>query len=231
MPLSDSPSSRNRAVCAVTLCANGSPGTPRPVRVRPQQQRVVLVEHLLEMRYHPGVVDAVPGEAAGELVVDTAAGHRGAGARHGVERRRRPGALVVPQQRLQQRRRRELRGRSAEAAVCGVLVTQHRPRRRGRTARVRPPGHRRAALKPPNAAHPRYGRTPLRPPRGVPAKPCRDRRRVVAGNYLSDSRCRSGNGRPSGVRKHVIGQPPCPVSAAAYPSSAPRTPWRSPATR
>ena len=67
------------------------------------------------MRYHPGGVDAVAGEAAGELVVDAAARHRGAGALDGGQRRRVAGAFVAAQQRLQQRRRREL-GRAAEAA-------------------------------------------------------------------------------------------------------------------
>ena len=62
-------------------------GTPGPVRVGAQQQRVV-VQHLLEMRYYPGVVDAVPGEAAGQLVIDAAAGHRVARVRDGLQRRR-----------------------------------------------------------------------------------------------------------------------------------------------
>ena len=50
------------------------------MRVDPQQQRVV-VQHLLEMRYHPSIVDAVAGEPAGELVIHSAAGHRRAGRR------------------------------------------------------------------------------------------------------------------------------------------------------
>ncbi|CKQ28619.1 Uncharacterised protein [Mycobacterium tuberculosis] len=50
------------------------PGTAGPVRVGAQQQRVV-VQHLLEMRYHPGTVDAVSGETAAELVIDAATGH------------------------------------------------------------------------------------------------------------------------------------------------------------
>ena len=97
-------------------------GAPRPVRVGPQQQRVV-VEHLLEVRHHPVGVDAVAREPAGQLVVDPAARHRRARALHRGQRRRRAGALVGAQQRLQQSRRRELR-RAAEAAALGVLVAQ-----------------------------------------------------------------------------------------------------------
>ena len=93
------------------------------MRVYPQQQPVV-VEHLLEVRHHPGGVDAVPGESARELVVDAAAGHRGAGAFDGGQRRRVTGAFVAAQQCLQQRRRRKLR-RTTEPASCGVLVTQN----------------------------------------------------------------------------------------------------------
>ena len=68
---------------------------PRPVRVEPQQLGVV-VEHLLEMRDHPGGVHAVTGEAAGQLIVETAPRHRLARAHHRRQRRRRTRALVVP---------------------------------------------------------------------------------------------------------------------------------------
>ena len=44
------------------------------IRVDAQQLRVV-VQHLLEVRHPPESVDAVPGEPAGELVVDTASRH------------------------------------------------------------------------------------------------------------------------------------------------------------
>src|SRR5450756_338098 len=63
------------------------PGRAPPVDVDPQQQGVV-VEHLLEVRHHPGGVDRVAGEAAAELVVDAAAGHRRGGALDQVERHR-----------------------------------------------------------------------------------------------------------------------------------------------
>ena len=51
------------------------PGRPPQCSVDPQQQRVV-VEHLLEVRHHPARVHRVAGEAAGQLVVHPAAGHR-----------------------------------------------------------------------------------------------------------------------------------------------------------
>ena len=47
----------------------------RGLGVGPQEQRVV-VEHLLEVRHAPDRIDAVAGEAAAELVVDAAGGHR-----------------------------------------------------------------------------------------------------------------------------------------------------------
>ncbi len=92
-------------------------------------------------------VDAVAGEAAGELVVDAAARHRGAGPLHRRQRPARAGALVVAQQRLQQRRRRELR-----------RATEPAPRRRPRRASTR--GHRvictvrASSAGPPNPADP-----------------------------------------------------------------------------
>ena len=109
----------------------GITGTARPVRVGPQQQCVV-VEHLLEVRYHPRVVDAVAGEATGELVVDAAAGHRDGGALDGRQRRRLTGAFMAAQQCLKQRRRREL-GRCRRTRPWPCPRRPARRRRRGRT--------------------------------------------------------------------------------------------------
>ena len=81
------------------------------VQICASEQRVV-VEHLLEMRHRPRVIDAVAGEAAADLVVDAAARHR-------EQRRQRHRALVAQQQELDHRRLRELR-RSAKAAVARV---------------------------------------------------------------------------------------------------------------
>ena len=81
------------------------------VQVRAREQRVV-VEHLLEVRDGPGRVDRVAGEAAPDLVVDPAAGHR-------AQRRQRCLALAPHQQELDRRGHRELR-RAAKAAVARI---------------------------------------------------------------------------------------------------------------
>ena len=93
-------------------------GGPPQVDVDAQQLGVV-VQHLLEVRHDPGGVHGVAGEAAGELVVHAAAGHRLAGGVGHLQRAAVPGAGVVAQQELQHHRRRELR-RAAEPAVAGV---------------------------------------------------------------------------------------------------------------
>lgn len=98
----------------------GRAGGPPQVQVGAQQQGVV-VQHLLEVRHHPVGVHRVPGEAAAELVVDAAAGHRPAGAHGHLQRRLRTGPGVVAQQELQHHGRREL-GRAAEAAPALVEV-------------------------------------------------------------------------------------------------------------
>ena len=61
-----------------------SPRGLQAVQVGAREQGVV-VEHLLEVGHRPGGVDAVAGEAAADLVVDAAAGHRA----QGLERHRR----------------------------------------------------------------------------------------------------------------------------------------------
>ena len=54
----------------------GVAGRPREIGVEPEQ-RPVVVEHLLEVRDRPLGVHAVAAEAAAQLVVDAAVGHRG----------------------------------------------------------------------------------------------------------------------------------------------------------
>ncbi len=98
----------------------GSGGAPQ-VGVDAAEQRVV-VEHLLEVRDDPFAVHGVAGEAAAELVVDPAPGHRLAGVGRHLECAVRPGAGVVAQQELDCHRRREL-GRAAESAVLLVVLT------------------------------------------------------------------------------------------------------------
>ena len=85
------------------------------MQIDAQQQRVV-VEHLLEMRDDPPGVDAVPGEAASQLVVDPASRHRLAGSANHRQGHRIAGALVMAEQELENHRRREL-GRASEAAA------------------------------------------------------------------------------------------------------------------
>ena len=87
------------------------------VEVDADQQRLV-VEHLLEVGHQPLLVDRVAGEAAADVVVHAAAGHR-------VERRgddraaRRPaGAHVGPQHQVEAHRRRELRRRAEPAPLA-----------------------------------------------------------------------------------------------------------------
>ena len=95
-------------------------GLPPPVQIDPQQQRVV-VEHLLEVRHPPEPVDAVAGEAAGQLVVHAAPRHRLARPGDEVEGLLRPRTRGVAQQELQHHRRRELRA-VAESAGLGVVL-------------------------------------------------------------------------------------------------------------
>ena len=93
------------------------PGRPPQVDVDAQQQRVV-VQHLLEVRHDPLRVHGVAREAAGQLVVHAAGGHRATGVLDQVESL--AGTGCVAQQELQHHRRREL-GRPAEAAVDAVV--------------------------------------------------------------------------------------------------------------
>ena len=97
---------------------------PGEVGVGAQQQRVV-VEHLLEVRYHPPRIHAVAGETARELVVQTAASHPRRRRGGEVQRVRRARAFVVAQEELQRHRRREL-GRPAEPAVHRVELVGQR---------------------------------------------------------------------------------------------------------
>jgi hypothetical protein len=81
------------------------------VEVGRHEQRVV-VEHLLEVRHEPPLVDRVAVEAAADEVVHAAGGHR-------VEGLRRHVRFPAPEQQLQHRGGRELRC-SAEASVLRV---------------------------------------------------------------------------------------------------------------
>ena len=78
------------------------------------QQRVV-VEHLLEVRHEPALIDAVAGEAAGEVVVDAAGGHL-------VERER-----DHVQQSSAAARRFQSRRSSCRSMLCGNLGAEPKP--------------------------------------------------------------------------------------------------------
>ena len=92
-------------------------GDLEAVQVRACEQRVV-VEHLLEVRDDPAVVDRVTGEAAADLVVHAAGGHP-------AQRVQRHLALAAPQEELDHGCRGELR-RAAPAAPVGVVrAAQH----------------------------------------------------------------------------------------------------------
>ena len=71
-------------VSAVRSAKSGDFGLAPGLGHQLEQQRVV-VEHLLEMRHEPALVDAVAGEAAAEMIVDAALRDMGEGVRHRFE--------------------------------------------------------------------------------------------------------------------------------------------------
>ena len=198
------------------LAVAGLSGHRAAVEVRGGEQRVV-VEHLLEVGDEPGRVDGVAMEAAADEVVHPAG-------RHPVEGRagHRERALVAvsvrhAEQELEHRGGRELR-RAAEAAplrverlgergdrfvrspvVSGSLDGCALARLADRLGEDCRPGARGQA--------PRSAARRPRSPRGTCRKLGRPWR-GSGGKYVPPQ-----NGRPSGVRKTVSGQPPCPVSA------------------
>ena len=101
---------------AVALLAGHEPA----VQVRGDEQRVV-VEHLLEVRHEPLLVDGVAVEAAADEVVHAARRHAVERAAHEVER-------AGAEQELDRRRGRELR-RAAEAAAALVVLRAQRAHR------------------------------------------------------------------------------------------------------
>jgi hypothetical protein len=96
------------------------PGDQPGVEVSGREERVV-VEHLLEVRDEPGLVNRVAVEPAAQDVVHAAGSHSVQGRPHHRERVVAPGS----QQKLEVRRRREL-GRTPEAAVLGVELRAKR---------------------------------------------------------------------------------------------------------
>src|SRR5207247_2690435 len=87
------------------------------MRERDQFQELgVIVEHLLEMRREPALVDRIAREAAAEMIVDAALADALEREVDGREVARLAGALAGPPQKFEQHRLREF-GRAAHAAV------------------------------------------------------------------------------------------------------------------
>ena len=179
----------------------------------------VVVEHLLEVRHQPVGVGRVAMEAAAELVVDPAVGHRVERPPRDRERPRVAGRDRAPQQVLDRHRLRELR-RAAPAAVARVEL-------RARARRVAASSSARVGAAPrPRAAAGSARRAP-RPAAGPTPRSRRARSRhasVDALEHLAERRhavarlvreVRAAVERParpaSGTRD--IGQPPPPVIA------------------
>ena len=152
---------------AVALVAGHEPA----VQVRGHEQRVV-VEHLLEVRHEPALVDGVAVEAAAEQVVHAAE-------RHPVERLRRRLELAAAQQELERRRLRELR-RAAPSRPSA---------RRSRSGARAPP--RGAATTSAARATPRPAPTRARS-RSAPA-PAARRRRAARGTRARPSAAPGGS--------------------------------------
>src|SRR5690606_22878551 len=94
----------------------------------------VVVEHLLEMRHEPALVDGVAREAAAEVVIDAALGHARERELHGVEIALIAGALAGPPEEFENGRLREFR-RAAHAAVFAVEQAEEA---RGKLVELRP---------------------------------------------------------------------------------------------
>src|SRR5438270_13099899 len=107
-------------------CFNHAPeiavfGELPAVEVGPRQQRVV-VQHLLEMRDEPVLIDAVAMKAATELVVHAAGGHRPQGVYAHLERGRGMGSRIAAEQHVDQHRLRKL-WRATKTAEGRIIVS------------------------------------------------------------------------------------------------------------
>ena len=142
------------------------------VQVGPREQRVV-VEHLLEVGHGPGRVDRVAGEAAADLVVDAAGGHRPQRRRATSRARRGPAGTrsATPAGTSARRPKPPLRG----SKVCAQAL--HAPRRA-------PPsviGSSEAGSRGGAAERAQHARRPARGPRrGARPRPRRPPRSTIA---------------------------------------------------
>ena len=179
-----------------------------PPRRAGAKQQGVVVEHLLEVRHDPAGVDGVAREPACELVVHAAPGHRLEGADGHVERGGVAGAGMVSEQELEDHRRREFR--CATESACGAIELAGQLTDRG--------GQRRGldGIRDRWLEGAREGRGDVRARartsssrvRHASSSAASTRRNCSRGKYVPQK-----NGSPSGVRKTVIGHPPCPVVA------------------
>ena len=83
----------------------------------------IVVEHLLEMRDQPAVVDGIAGEAAAEMIVDAALGDVAEGDEHGIAVARVAGAEAGPPQHVEEAGLGEL-GCAADAAAIAIDVAE-----------------------------------------------------------------------------------------------------------
>ena len=106
----------------------GAGGKERLARLLPEvaqqiEKLGVVVEHLLEMGREPALVGGIAGEAAAQMVVDTALAHAFHAERHGCFHQQRLGSQVAAPKQLQHGTLRELR-RAADAAVASIDLAQ-----------------------------------------------------------------------------------------------------------
>ena len=186
---------------------------PEGQRQQLQQLRVV-VQHLLEMRHQPALVDRIAREAAAEMVVDAALAHALERVLDGLEEALVAGAQPGPPEHFQDRRLRKL-GRAAQAAVDA-----------GRTyCRSAPPRHRAPSSRwsPCLPAAPFRTAAPASASRFCAILPgsslnSRDTSRSTSTKAGRPKRLSFGKyvpphtGSPAGVRNIVSGQPPCSPS-------------------
>ena len=179
------------------------------MEVRGDEQRVV-VEHLLEVRDEPALVDRVAVEAAADEVVHAAGGHR-------VERALAPSSCSPRRSRnssvdaggnLGAPPKPPQRGSNVGADPAHGLVQERLGERLRRTARAslaeRIASSSDAGLARDVVAAVAVGVGDADEQLAEAGSPCRG----SGGKYVPPK-----NGSPSGVRKTVIGQPPLPVSA------------------
>ena len=85
------------------------------------RQKRVVIEHLLEVRHLPRLVDRITSKAAAELIVDAATRHRAKRLVRDCQRELGARPRPVPQDGVERHRLREF-GRATKAAVTRVMI-------------------------------------------------------------------------------------------------------------